>query len=267
MLPDPDPAVWEAVCRSETNSLRAMGCLSEITDGIERFIHMEFDLPWYNFARAVGPAGDIKTALRHLVRYYQARGREARFQVPSRMAPEGLEAALQGINFRLAESPLSMYRCGCPEPAPPDPNIRIRAIGPDGVMLYTRLVIEGFGGDPGETAYARMLWAQHRRQIGLGDRLYVAEYDGQPAGTGAVGSQPASQISAISTLPPFQGRGIATQIMRVLMQEGAERGIRLFYLAAETEKAIRLYRGIGFRELTRLHNYELTGSRDWGSFP
>jgi len=250
-------SLWEAIRQADTAAVQAMGCLVDRDDGIERITSREFDQPWFNFARVIAPPQNKEAALQRLVHYYHSRGTDARLQVPCEAVPGDFEPMVMAAGFYLREALTILYYDGNPVPPPENPRIRIYPVQPDGVILYTNLVIEGFGGQPDDGPYARQLWIQHRKGLSLGNHLYIAEYDGEPAGTGAVGSSPISQITAISTLPRFRRKGIATAMIYHLMQEAARRGARLFYLAAETEDAARLYRSLGFQDLIHLHNYIL----------
>jgi GNAT superfamily N-acetyltransferase len=80
--------------------------------------------------------------------------------------------------------------------------------------------------------------------------LYVAEIDGQPAGTGGL-KQVAPGVAEIKRMyvdPPFRGRGIARALLERLIADGRAAGYRRLQLetAIWMVEAHALYRGCGF---------------------
>ena len=68
-------------------------------------------------------------------------------------------------------------------------------------------------------------------------------------------------ICAMTTVQKARGRGVARAVLDDLLTWAYDKGARQAYLCvvADNEPAARLYRGAGFREVSRYHNRVLTG--------
>jgi ribosomal protein S18 acetylase RimI-like enzyme len=90
---------------------------------------------------------------------------------------------------------------------------------------------------------------------GMGDRArwYLAWADGIPVATGILlQMEEAAQVLAVGTLPGMRGRGIASSLMRRLIQDWQACGQGFLFLDTEPGgAAARLYQGLGFMPLYR----------------
>lgn len=86
----------------------------------------------------------------------------------------------------------------------------------------------------------------------LGTRVLVAEIDGKPAGLGAC-ERDDDTISDVWVAPAFEGRGVGSAVIGRLEADIAGRGYAEahIHVAAANERALRLYRHLGYRELWR----------------
>ena len=111
-------------------------------------------------------------------------------------------------------------------------------------------------------AYGRML------RVLAGDALGVAaSVDGEPAGVGfGVLDHGWLGIFGMGTAPAVRGRGVATALVRALLERAADRGATGAYLQVETDNpvAISLYDGLGFR-LGHDYHYRVSATR--GALP
>ena len=72
---------------------------------------------------------------------------------------------------------------------------------------------------------------------------------GDAAGRGVRDILGEGEITNVSVLPGFRGRGISRRLLRMLLREAGERGTRVFTLEvrAGNRPAIALYESLGFR--------------------
>lgn len=86
----------------------------------------------------------------------------------------------------------------------------------------------------------------------LGSRVLAAEIDGEPAGLGAC-ERNDDTISDIWIAPYFEGRGAGSALIRALEAQIAGRGYAEAHIqvAALNERALQLYRHLGYREIWR----------------
>ncbi|OHV82517.1 GNAT family N-acetyltransferase [Ensifer sp. LCM 4579] len=87
---------------------------------------------------------------------------------------------------------------------------------------------------------------------GLGSRVLVAEIDGAAAGIGAC-ERNDDTISDIWIAPAFEGRGAGSALIGALEAQIAGRGYAEAHIqvAARNERALQLYRHLGYREIWR----------------
>jgi ribosomal protein S18 acetylase RimI-like enzyme len=63
------------------------------------------------------------------------------------------------------------------------------------------------------------------------------------------------EITTVATLPEFEGRGYGTAIVLALMARIQEKGNRPFLtVRTDNERAIGIYRGLGFKERTKFYS-------------
>ncbi len=235
------------------------------------------DLPFRRCNAVLPPVGAgldaaaAERALDTVERWYAERGRRVVVQVSSvDPGAEALDALLAARGYEI-EAPVHVHTCSLERAREDGPT---RAIDP-GLRVEVREGIDeawarhygaAHGGDDAARerteAYGRML------QVLAGDALGVAaSVDGEPAGVGfGVLDQGWLGIFGMGTAPTFRGRGVATAVVRALLERAAERGAIGAYLQVETDNpvAISLYEGLGFR---RDHGYHYRVSATPGALP
>ena len=235
------------------------------------------DLPFRRCNAVLPPVGAgldaaaAERALDTVERWYAERGRRVVVQVSSvDPGAEALDALLAERGYEI-EAPVHLHTCSIERSHEAGPA---RAVAP-GVRVEVREGIDeewarhygaahGVDGAARERteAYGRML------QVLAGDALGVAaSVDGEPAGVGfGVLDQGWLGIFGMGTAPTFRGRGVATAVVRALLERAAERGATGAYLQVETDNpvAISLYEGLGFR---RDHGYHYRVSATPGALP
>jgi ribosomal protein S18 acetylase RimI-like enzyme len=88
----------------------------------------------------------------------------------------------------------------------------------------------------------------HYRANYPGATLDVVEVDGSPAGRLYVHRGPSEvRIMDIALLPAFRGRGIGTELLRALIDEGEATGRKLSIHVEMNNPARTLYERLGFR--------------------
>jgi ribosomal protein S18 acetylase RimI-like enzyme len=239
------------------------------------------DLPFRRCNAVLPPVGAgldaavAERALDAVERWYAERGRRVVVQVSSvDPGAEALDALLAARGYQI-EAPVHVHTRSLAgglesgvEAGPTgavDPGLRVEVR--EGIDEgWARHYGAAHGGDDAARerteAYGRML------QVLAGDALGVAaSVDGEPAGVGfGVLDQGWLGIFGMGTAPTFRGRGVATAVVRALLERAAERGAIGAYLQVETDNpvAISLYEGLGFR---RDHGYHYRVSATPGALP
>jgi ribosomal protein S18 acetylase RimI-like enzyme len=108
-----------------------------------------------------------------------------------------------------------------------------------------------YGHAPGE-GYAGAL-----AQPVAGHRLYQARVNGQPACVAATMDHEGGDLGVyfVATDPAFQGRGLGTRLMALVLNDAQERGLHTASLQA-SGAGEPVYTALGFERWFRLHLYE-----------
>lgn len=86
-------------------------------------------------------------------------------------------------------------------------------------------------------------------------RMYLASWDGVPAAAATVWPYAgAAGIYSVAVLPPFRRRGLASDLLRVMLSDLAREGFGLATLRT-VDSLLGLYGALGFREVGRVHTY------------
>jgi ribosomal protein S18 acetylase RimI-like enzyme len=95
----------------------------------------------------------------------------------------------------------------------------------------------------------RQFEAQNRHYETFRDTSFeVVLVDGEPAGRLIVGHWPEElRVVDIAQLPEFRGRGVGGTLMRRLIEEAEERGVKTSIHVERFNSAQRLYARLGFR--------------------
>jgi GNAT superfamily N-acetyltransferase len=97
-------------------------------------------------------------------------------------------------------------------------------------------------------------------------RLLLAYYDGQPAGMAALRSLPEDRVCEMKRLfvrPRFRGHNLGRALAERLIAEAAAIGyrkMRLDTVPGKMDRAIALYRDLGFREIQSYYTTPVTGT-------
>ncbi|MFI8202041.1 GNAT family N-acetyltransferase [Streptomyces sp. NPDC085937] len=128
---------------------------------------------------------------------------------------------------------------------PPEPAIdglRVRAVSVDEFDLYARTVAEGF--EAPHEAFRVLTEPSLDKIDGL--KLYLAELDGVPVGTGMTAiSGDLNGIFNITTLPPYRRRGYGKVVTMEMVRAGFAAGAPTAYLYA-SPMGEPVYQSAGF---------------------
>jgi len=206
-----------------------------------------------------GPVAEVEVALIGAVQ------RGAYVVVTSWTRPEDIPSRLKRLGYRLVHRHGSyVYSPTDNEPDAVPESKGLFAIF--GRRIWRDIVVNRIGKQDLEawnevcwTAFGRRgtleqsLQEKLRAHTSMGERArwYLAHRSGRPVGTACVyyGDQ-ATQVMAVGTLPSQQGRGVATAIMRQVLDDwGAAGGLTPLFLDTRPSGAAeRLYKRLGFRE-------------------
>jgi GNAT superfamily N-acetyltransferase len=92
-----------------------------------------------------------------------------------------------------------------------------------------------------------------RARAGGGQRYFLAELDGVPAGSGVVGKSDlaASAFVAPRVLPPYRRRGVGSALLRVLAREAGAMGFTVAGASVDDRGSVVFAERFGFREVDR----------------
>ncbi|MGN2640014.1 GNAT family N-acetyltransferase [Nocardia takedensis] len=119
--------------------------------------------------------------------------------------------------------------------ARPAPEVRVRAIEPDEIDLWTRVVVDGFAtpdtqGVASHEEFPREVIELAERDMAATDgfRAYLAWIDGVPAGgAGLRVGDGIAQLCGAATLPAFRRRGVQGSLLSVRLADAAAAGCDL----------------------------------------
>ncbi len=186
---------------------------------------------------------------------YRALGIQFRWAVPPGSAPADLGARL--VRRGLVESwGRGMARATAPLEAPGDPALAARideATDAAGAAVFTRVMAEGWGVDPGplHRAHERLLELPDRRH-----RLFVAYAGAEPAGAaGYVAFPRSAYLLGAVVLPAFRGRGLYRALAGARLADAHARGIELATCHAREATSAPILERLGFATIARFAIY------------
>jgi len=175
--------------------------------------------------------------------------------VTPRSVPAGRAFALaRGAELEHSEHALAL--AGDPADGPRDPDVTLRAATAADLPVLARVLAAAFGGEVADVA--RRLAAE----VGATDlgATVVVEHRGQPVGTLRLSHDAASgAVHGFAMDPAWQDRGIGRDVLRRVCRQLREQGayqVRL-EVAVDNERALGLYTGVGFTEVTTEDYYAL----------
>lgn len=218
-------------------------------------------LRFYNYAVPLEPlsAADPQ-AFAALRSEFSRRERLARFEFMLEYAPD-LPGVLRGAGFvEEAHNPLLVCTAGTLRRAAPIPGLEIWHLTADASLddlrAYRTTQQRGFGdGDAPEVDAAAAEGLRKRLALGVGACLVLL--DGAPVAAGGftIPLDGYTELVGITTLAPYRGRGIAAALTGALAQAAFDRGAQTVFLAAEDERAGRVYERAGFRSTATMLAY------------
>ncbi len=108
---------------------------------------------------------------------------------------------------------------------------------------YREVVSRQFG------AWDEALQARLFEEKWIPDQFEIVLYDGNPCGFLSIEDRPDHiYVSEIVIVPQFQGRGIGSRLLNEEMQRGRETKSPLRLQVLKANRAIELYRRLGFKE-------------------
>ncbi len=186
---------------------------------------------------------------------YRAQGIAFRWAVPPGSAPADLGARL--VQRGLVESwGRGMARATAAlDPArSADPAVRVEEItDPAGSDVFTRVMAEGWATDPAPLGRVHdlLLAIPERRQ-----RLFLARWDGEPAGAATYIAFPRSAyLLGAVVLPRFRGRGLYRALALARLADAHARGLELATCHAREASSAPILERLGFATIRRFAIY------------
>jgi ribosomal protein S18 acetylase RimI-like enzyme len=259
MLPPwPDDAILEAVFVTPRSATLPVPDLRRIErPGWDQIITPSFRTGGLNEVAFSALADDEADAIIDAtIAEYRALGIVFRWAVPPGSAPADLGARLArrglieswGRGMARATAPL-----GDPG-VPQDPAIRVdEIVDPAGADAFTRVMAEGWGTDPEplHRVHGLLLANPGRRQ-----RLFLARWDGEPAGTATYVAFPRSAfLLGAVVLPRFRGRGLYRALAHARLADAHARGLELATCHARESTSAPILERLGFATIRRFAIY------------
>jgi GNAT superfamily N-acetyltransferase len=199
------------------------------------------------------------TGLQHLGRIPRLVFQEALFPQAFQQQLKGMGLTLEDERHVMAYRPL--YGPNPPDEEPlgrlpdalPDDITTLVATSKSALATWLRVFRSGYYNDETLTvdpADVEPLVAAAKR----GDRLFItASYRDTPLGAARVGlRRPTADLEAVVTAPLWFGMGLETALVTTATREAMQRGCAVVFTVAQTEDFTRLYRRLGFVEVTRV---------------
>ena len=139
-------------------------------------------------------------------------------------------------------------------PGAPAPELSVEEIvDPADAGVYTRAMAEGWGTDPEPLLRVHeMLLARPERR----DRLFLARWAGEPAGTAAYVAFPRSAfLLGAVVLPRFRGRGLYRALALARLADARARGLELATCHARESSSAPILERLGFATIRRFAMY------------
>jgi len=217
------------------------------------FFNPNDDLRFYNYGVPVGPVSDVSgERLAALAALFAARRRLLRFEFIEEAAP-GLAQAFRAAGLvEEGRNPLLVCAPDALRPVSAVPGLVIRRLTPESSLADCAAFISVQARSFGEDDRAEPTGAQVedlRRRSGQGSSYFLGFLDDMPVAT-AAHTAPLdgfTELVGIATLADYRCRGIASALVADLTQAAFRAGVQVAFLAAEDERAGRVYERVGFR--------------------
>ncbi|HEX9694997.1 MAG TPA: GNAT family N-acetyltransferase [Actinomycetota bacterium] len=192
------------------------------------------------------PLADPAAALTARAAEYERRGVPFGFEIPEGLDPAAERAATaRGMSVHIEQPAMVLH----PIVALPDPDPRVRIIGPDELDLHLQTQAAGFN-DPIDA-----LRVFSSPQMFDACTMLLAFDEGAPAATSiACVTGGEAGVFGVTTRPEHRRRGLGRAATVEAVRIGAQAGADLAYLHA-SEMGRPVYERIGFRTVERIRIY------------
>lgn len=184
-------------------------------------------------------------------------------QVESEAMRPSLDAALVGAGFVRAATTAHLVHGGpLPEVSAPG-GFEFDPIDAEGIPEFSRVKLQGFGSTEADPALADLERENGFRRTELtgSNGFAIGRIDGEAAGIIAWYGGDDSLIFLVATRVPFRRRGLASALIRRVLEVSDRQGGRSVLINADVDDdPVDLYRRLGFTdEVYRQHTYDLPG--------
>ena len=206
------------------------------------------DDPLPNHATRINcDAEAVAELLDRVVLEYQTKGIRPCLFISPLTYPKNLRATLQDIGFREWNQLCVMEFAGADGVKAPEPsNLVIQRIGSDLLDLWVQIFAESFMVIPPQIKE----YSARARHLPLHGEveLFLASLGGEPAGCAALYSRNGvGGVYSVGTLPEFRRRGVATALLKVIVQRSKALGNSSTILQVFSEVGpVSLYQHNGF---------------------
>ncbi len=216
------------------------------------FFHTSDPLPFFNYAIPDGPVdGDQSRALSKVRDLFAERDRLPRFEFVEELS-SGLPDSLSAAGFaEESRQPLMVCSGLTRRPTPSFDGLAVSSLaaGASAPDVHDFITTQRRGFDPADCRLVtrsdvRNLLETLRR----GGTALLARIDGEAAGA-AMTSEPLDglcELVGLTTLVPFQGRGVGTALAAAATLAALEQGLEAVLLTASDNRAARMYGRVGF---------------------
>lgn len=224
-----------------------LGCTVARQDGWLLVAHPQLQWPLYNYATPGTGAGDGETGVPDPVR--AAARLESHHRLPCFLTPAAAPAPLPGLT-RIEQQ--QVWQTDRPPAGPrrqPD-GVRAWPLPPALTPLWVDLMLDGFAIPPAMRPPLAAAWEQARSRLAPGERLdlYLAEINGNPAGTGALfmDAHGVAGLYGGAVLPAYRRSGLGSMLVEHRLTAAFCNGARLALTQTASDSGIgRIWERLG----------------------
>lgn len=192
------------------------------------------------------PLGEVEAFLADVRAYYG--DRPVRINLAGASLDAELGPALCKAGCLPGKIEIFLAHVGSVAAPPSVSGLCVEAVDEANIERFARIVLEAFAGELGAMDLAQEIARRRAELTGTGRGL-LARIDGEPAGIlWRYDEAQDTWINLLGMRPSFQRRGIGRRLLCHTLLEAYGRGCRsvLINVLAENERAMRLYRRLGF---------------------
>ncbi len=224
--------------------LRSRWCDCRDLEGALAFSHDDVPSEFFHRVVAIDVAADeVNRLIDDALTYFRAKDFACAFTISPQDRPVDLAAHLLRRGFVQGKQASAMSFESASDSPGRNESVTLHDVAPNDYDTWADVMRRSFESPIGMGEVGRTVLAAPDT------KLYLAQVDGEPAGSALLHSQfGMGYVDLVGTLPAFRGQGVATALVRQAVADSLEQGNCWTALEAVTgSPAERIYERIGFR--------------------